>query len=159
MSEQSETDHVPPSPRSGLIKLLDGVMKKKKQATTKPKFSASQGSMASITSSLNYSPSKNSHMMSFNHADIPPDDELDVLFSNMMRDNLEGEKLLEVINKLSRDSKWQMVLQSGRMDELQQGRYTAEYFMQRSRESGLTAYLDQDFAASMRIQLTNQPLT
>lgn len=148
--------------RPGLVRRLVDTFKKKGPPSSSKQFGASQGSLPEA-SSLRRGASVRSHMMTVDPAEIPPEAEVDALFANVMRETLGAEKLLEVMGRLTRESKWQMVCQSGRLEELNQGRYAPDHFIQRmikeSSDDDTDACLNQELASTLRIQLTNQPLS
>lgn len=150
------------SEKPGLVKRLVDTLKKKGPSSSSKQFGASQGSLSEVNS-LRRGASVRSHLMVVDPAEVPSEAEVNTLFANAMRETLGAEKLLEVMGKLTRESKWQMVCQSGRLEELNQGRYTPDYFVQRmikeSNDDDNDASLNQELASTLRIQLTNQPLS
>lgn len=148
--------------KPGLVKRLVDTFKKKGPVISAQPLGASQGSLSKVDS-LQRGASVRSHLLAVDPTEAPPETEVDALFANVMRETLGTEKLLEVMGKLTRESKWQMVCQSGRLEELNQGRYTPEYFIQRmireSSDDDADACLNQELASTLRIQLTNQPLS
>lgn len=102
---------------------------------------------------------------------IPEDEELDAIFTKIMRDTIGEEKLGEIKSRTSRENKWRMICNSGRVTEIYQGRYTPEYFLEKfqdifpspsptkSANFIIPSYLNKELVSSLRIQLTNQPVS
>ena len=100
--------------------------------------------------------------------DIPPDEELEAMFIQVMEDSgMPRDRLtLLFLAGKSRQDRWEIVKNSGKLQELRQGRNTVRYFISLLSDSldppnelGNLELLKQETASSLRIQLSNQPLS
>ena len=139
------------SEKQGILGRLVSTLKQKSH-----KHGASASSLSEVTS-LRREASRRSHLLQ-EPLELPPDAELDSLFMSVMRETLGEVRLREVMDKLSRESKWQMICQSGRLEELNQGRHSVEHFVSKF-GSGEGAIFDVELVSTLRIQLTNQSLS
>jgi hypothetical protein len=93
--------------------------------------------------------------------DIPDDVELDAMFDQVMVDTVQDSKLrAELVRTRSREVKWAMVRSSGRQAEFQKGRHAPAHFLEGlQKRTSPPAFLDHELVSSLRIQLTNQPIS
>ncbi len=108
--------------------------------------------------------------------EMPTDDEIDQMFTRLVRDTLGEDKVdSQFTRTMTRENKWKMIVNSDRASDLYQSRYSPAFFLQAfSRQGqaladgdgkgvqapgGNAPYKNVELISSLRIQLTNQPLS
>lgn len=104
--------------------------------------------------------------------EIPSDEVLERMFADVVRDTLGEDKLgSELMGRLTRENKWRMICNSGKVNEHYQNRYRPEYFFDKLGDPAAPsppattpsphalARLNHELVSSLRIQLTNQPIS
>lgn len=89
---------------------------------------------------------------------MPSEVEVEALFQSTMKDALPSDKLKELSTKLDVTKKWQMVLQSGKLEEFNSSKLTIDQLLAKLK-AGETALADIELVSTLRIQLTNQTLS
>lgn len=89
---------------------------------------------------------------------MPSEVEVEALFQTVMQDSLSPDKLRELSARLDFEKKWQMVVQSGKLEEFNSSKTTTSQLIAKL-QSSETALAELDLISTLRIQLTNQPLS